>query len=111
MKTERLPDDAPLFAALGDETRLSILVRLGEQGPRSATRLAEDVDVSRQAVTKHLKILEAAGLAGNWRRGRERIWELRPDPLERIGRDLQRISARWDTALLRLRAMVEQERD
>lgn len=109
VKPERLPGDAPLFAALGDQTRLAILVRLGEQGPQSATRLAEEVDVSRQAVTKHLKILEAAGLADNRRRGRERIWELRPDPLQRIGHDLQRISRRWDMALERLRAMVEEE--
>lgn len=111
MKAERLERAAPLFAALGDATRLSLLVRLGEEGPQSITRLAGGSPVSRQAVTKHLRVLEAAGLAGSSRRGREQVWELRPERLERIGHDLQRISARWDTALARLRTMVERDAD
>lgn len=98
---------ASVFAALGDGTRLSLLVRLGDDAPSSISALAEGSAVSRQAVTKHLEALEAAGLARSWRRGRERLWEPRTDRLDRIGRDLQTISAHWDAALDRLRSMVE----
>lgn len=102
---------APVFAALGDETRLAIVVRLGHGGPQSITRLAEGVPVSRQAVTKHLHALAAAGLASSRRRGRERVWALRPARLAEVGRHLDRISSQWDGALERLRSMVEGDVD
>lgn len=102
---------APLFAALGDETRLALVARLGDEGPQSITRLAEGVPVSRQAVTKHLHALAGAGLASSRRRGRERIWELRPARLAEVRRHLERISEQWDTALERLRTMVEADQD
>jgi DNA-binding transcriptional ArsR family regulator len=104
----RLADSAPVFAALGDATRLRIVARLCEQGPLSITRLTEGADVSRQAITKHLRALEEAGLVRGNRAGRERVWELRTARLAEMRRHLERISGRWDQALERLRALVEQ---
>ncbi len=103
----RLPEAAPVFAALGDETRLRIVARLCEGGPLSIARLAEGEPISRQAITKHLHALEEARLVRSARDGRERIWELRPDRLDEARRCLERISARWDAAIGRLRALVE----
>lgn len=100
---------APVFAALGDETRLRLLERLGTEGPLSITRLTAGTAMSRQAVTKHLHVLEAAGLAHATRRGREQLWALEPEPLEDARRYLDEISARWDAALDRLRAFVEED--
>jgi DNA-binding transcriptional ArsR family regulator len=102
-----LDDAAPVFAALGDGTRLRLVARLCEDGPLPIVRLAEDADVSRQAVTKHLRALEAARLARSFRRGRERVWELQPARLAEASAHLERISRRWDAAIGRLRAVVE----
>ncbi len=99
---------APIFAALGDETRLGLVARLCEDGPWSITRLAAGSAVTRQAVTKHLHVLAGAGLARGARRGRERIWELEPDELARARRTLDEISKRWDEALDRLKKYVEE---
>jgi DNA-binding transcriptional ArsR family regulator len=98
---------APVFAALGDETRLGIVARLSAEGPLSIVRLTEPGDVSRQAVTKHLHALEHAGLVRSKRDGRERIWELCPKRLAEAKGYLDQISAEWDAALERLRVMVE----
>ena len=99
---------APLFAALGDETRLRLLVRLSSGGPRSITRLASNAHVSRQAITKHLGVLSEAGLVKSRRHGRERIWELTPGPLVDAGEYLDRVAQQWDNALHRLKAFVEE---
>src|SRR5437764_4240343 len=74
-------DAAPLFAALGDATRLALLDRLGTSGPQSITRLTAGSAVTRQAITKHLQILAEAGLVHDTRRGREHIWALDTDRL------------------------------
>lgn len=100
-------DAAPLFAALGDATRLRIVARLSAGGPLSIVRLTRGARVSRQAVTKHLHALEAAGLVRSGRSGRERIWELKTARLERARHALEAISNQWDGALERLRALVE----
>ena len=99
---------APLFAALGDETRLRLLARLGRAGPQSITRLSAGMPVTRQAVTKHLRALEAAGLARARRHGRERVWTLEPARLDDAQRYLGMISAQWDSAIDRLRTYVEE---
>jgi DNA-binding transcriptional ArsR family regulator len=99
---------APLFAALGDPTRLALVLRLGQKGPMSITRLTEKADVTRQAVTKHLSVLEDAGLVKSATRGRERIWELTPERLDDARAELDRISLAWDSALARLKKMVEE---
>lgn len=100
---------APVFAALGDRTRLRLVARLGVEGPLSIARLTDGTDVTRQAVTKHLHVLADAGLARSVPRGRERLWQLRPEPLEYVRRSLDLISRRWDESLGRLKAALENE--
>ncbi|HJQ40272.1 MAG TPA: metalloregulator ArsR/SmtB family transcription factor [Thermoanaerobaculia bacterium] len=102
-----LQQSAPIFAALGDETRLRVVSRLSAGGPMSIAQLTEGTDVTRQAVTKHLEVLAGAGLVHDFRQGRERVWELRTRRLEEARRALDLISQRWDEALERLRALVE----
>jgi len=97
-----------VFSALGDETRLALVARLCAGGPQSIARLTAGSDVTRQAITKHLGILAGAGLVHDLRRGRERIWELDTDRLDDARSYLERISERWDAALLRLRKFVEE---
>lgn len=99
---------APLFAALGDRTRLRLVSRLGRDGPMSITRLTAGEAVTRQAVTKHLHVLAHAGLVRRRRRGRESLWALRPRRLEAARRYLDAISRQWDFALGRLKAAVEE---
>lgn len=97
----------PLFAALGDDVRFTLVRSLSDAGPQSIADLARRTPVSRQAVTKHLRVLESVGLASSRRAGRERIWELRPRRLGDAQRYLESISRQWDDALERLRAHVE----
>jgi DNA-binding transcriptional ArsR family regulator len=106
----RLVDAAPVFAALGDPTRLRLVDRLCEEGPLSIARLSDGALVTRQAVTKHLQALADAGVVRDNRQGRERIWELAPRRLEEARRCLDQISQQWDAALGRLRAFVEEDR-
>lgn len=108
--TSAFAEAAPLFAALGDATRLRIVSRLCASGPLSIVRLTEATDVSRQAVAKHLHALEQAGLVHSDRSGRERIWGLQSKRLEEMRRYLELISAQWDDAIERLRTYVETER-
>lgn len=103
----RLADAAPVFAALGDTTRLQIVARLSREGPLSIVRLTQESKVSRQAITKHLCALESSGLVRSDRDGRERIWALQPRRLAETRRCLDLISDQWDTAIGRLRALVE----
>ena len=102
----KLAGAATLFAALGDDTRLRIVARLCHGGPLSIVQLTEGAAVSRQAVTKHLRALEDAGLVRSGRTGRERIWELQTRRLTKARRYLDQISTQWDEALERLRALV-----
>ena len=103
----RLEEAAPMFAALGDATRLHLVVRLCEDGPLSIAQLTEGARMSRQAITKHLQALAGAGLARSERRGRESIWKLEARRLAQVRRYLEQISKDWDGALDRLRAFVE----
>jgi DNA-binding transcriptional ArsR family regulator len=105
--TQRLDEAAPLFAALGDETRLRLLVRLCADGPHSITRLGSRLPLSRQAITKHLEVLAHAGLVRSARQGRERLWELEPAKLGEARQILENISEKWDEALGRLKEFVE----
>jgi DNA-binding transcriptional ArsR family regulator len=100
---------APVFAALGDETRLNLVARLCTGGPLSIARLTDGTDVTRQAITKHLNVLEDAGLVRGIRMGRERLWEIEPRQLEEARRFLDRISQQWDAALGRLKLSVERD--
>ena len=103
-----LKRSAPVFAALGDATRLHVVARLSSEGPLSITELTEGSEVTRQAVTKHLEVLSSAGLVVDFRQGRERVWELKTRQLEEARRTLDAISQKWDEALERLRMMVEE---
>jgi DNA-binding transcriptional ArsR family regulator len=99
---------APVFAALGDETRLALVDRLSSDGPLSITQLTVGSAVTRQAITKHLCVLATAGLVWDVRRGRERIWELKLKQMEAAQTYLEHVSKRWDGALGRLKQFVEE---
>lgn len=98
---------ALLFAALGDRTRLRLVARLCDDGPMSITRLTAGSKVTRQAITKHLGMMEEAGLVHGTRHGRESLWRLDQRRLEEARRYLDLISRQWDGALGRLREFVE----
>jgi DNA-binding transcriptional ArsR family regulator len=100
---------APVFAALGDELRLTLVSRLGQEGPLSIASLTEGTAVTRQAVTKHLHVLEGAGLVRAARHGREQRWEVRSAPLSEARRCLDLVARHWDDALARLKKHVEEE--
>jgi DNA-binding transcriptional ArsR family regulator len=102
-------DAVPVFAALGDATRLSLVGRLSAEGPLSITRLSEGTGVTRQAVTRHLNALGDAGLVHNARRGRESVWALNLARLHAARGYLDQISAQWDDAADRLKAFVEND--
>ena len=100
----------PVFAALGDPTRLSLMIKLsgGGRRGRSIASLAAGSGLTRQAVTKHLRQLQLAGLVDEARVGRERRFTLRPVELVAAGEFLDGVSAQWDAALERLRVRLEQ---
>jgi DNA-binding transcriptional ArsR family regulator len=107
MAAEALVHHEAVFAALADPTRLHLVTDLGDHGPRSLVKLAATTSLTRQAVTKHLRTLEAAGVVHSERVGRERVWHLDARRLSEAGSALDLASRRWDSALQRLRAQVE----
>jgi DNA-binding transcriptional ArsR family regulator len=98
---------APVFAALGDATRLALMNRLTTGRPHSIAQLALGLPVTRQAVTKHQEVLSHAGLVRDFRQGRERLWQPEAKRLDEARLYLDTISRRWDEALARLRTFVE----
>lgn len=98
---------ARVFAALGDPTRLTLLRRLSDGTPLSIARLSQDTRLTRQAVTKHLHVLEGAGLVASLKVGRESRFRYRPEPVAEADAFLRSVSAQWDQALARLKALVE----
>ena len=100
-------DPAPVFAALGDRTRLSLLAKLSDGQTRSIAALSTDTDLTRQAITKHLRVLEDVGLVSSVRVGRESRFAYQPQPIADVRSYLDSVSAQWDDALGRLRAFVE----
>lgn len=99
--------DAAAFAALGDTTRLALLATLGTLGAATATRLAEPLPVSRQAVSRHLRVLEGSGLVRTSRSGRDVLYAVDPDALRERGEWLTAVSAAWDRRLLDLKRRAE----
>jgi DNA-binding transcriptional ArsR family regulator len=99
---------APVFAALGDDTRLSLVSRLCRGSPCSISQLTEGSRLTRQAITKHLRVLEKAGIVRCVRSGRERRFELNPEPIQQIKDHLDFVSEQWDQALSRLKSLVEE---
>jgi DNA-binding transcriptional ArsR family regulator len=98
---------AAIFAALGDETRLLLIAKLSRGRPCSISELTEGSELTRQAITKHLRMMEGAGMVHGARKGRETLFELNPEPIEEIKGYLDRVSEQWDQALARLKSFVE----
>jgi DNA-binding transcriptional ArsR family regulator len=105
----KLYDAAPIFAALGDETRLGLVSRLSAGKLISITRLTSGTGLTRQAITRHLEVLSDVGLVRGTRRGRERLWELDKARLELARHSIDHISEWWDEKLARLKASVEEQ--
>ena len=110
-EVDQRDDPATIFAALGDPTRLRLVARLAAGEPMSITRLTVGMDITRQAITRHLEVLADAGLVHGSRRGRERLWELDRARLELARRAIDRISEWWDEKLAGLKASVEEQSD
>jgi DNA-binding transcriptional ArsR family regulator len=103
----RAPAFAGLFASLGDATRLALVVRLSSGEPRSIAELTAGSKLTRQAITKHLRVLERAGMVRCERAGRESRFAFDPRPVEEMRSYLEMVSAGWDAALGRLKEFVE----
>ena len=106
-KASALRTRAAVFAALGDATRLTVLAKLARGEPQSIARLTHGTRLTRQAVTKHLRVLEGAGVVRSVRVGRESRFALEPKPLDEVRDYLGLVSRQWDAALMRLKALVE----
>jgi DNA-binding transcriptional ArsR family regulator len=106
-RNKTLHDYAPIFAALGDEMRLRLIAILCAGGAMSITQLTSGTDITRQAITKHLDVLAAAGLVRDVKVGRERLWEFEPMQLDEVRRSLEVIAQQWDHALAKLKIAVE----
>jgi DNA-binding transcriptional ArsR family regulator len=104
-----LRTSAAVFAALGDETRLGLLAKLTGGKPQSIARLTAGTRLTRQAVTKHLRVLEGAGVVRSARVGRESRFVLDPKPIDDVRTYLDGVSRQWDNALARLKALVEEQ--
>jgi DNA-binding transcriptional ArsR family regulator len=100
---------APIFAALGDEMRLRLVIALCMGGAMSITQLTAGTQISRQAITKHLGVLGAAGLVKDAKVGRERLWEFDPAQLDQAREALNVIAQQWDQALAKLKSVVESD--
>lgn len=99
---------APVFAALGDETRLMLVGKLCRGQPSSISELTQGSKLTRQAITKHLRVLESVGIVHSVRKGRESRFKFDPQPIEELRRYLDVVSQQWDEALLRLKSFVEE---
>ncbi len=98
---------APVFAALGDKTRLALVAKLCRRQPHSISQLTHGSKLTRQAITKHLRVLESVGIVHSVRSGRESLFEFDPQPIEGIKEYLDFVSEQWDQALSRLKSFVE----
>jgi DNA-binding transcriptional ArsR family regulator len=98
---------ASVLAALGDETRLSLIAALAAGQSRSISQLTAGTRLTRQAVTKHLRVLESVGVVRSMRTGRRNLFEFEPGPVSELQEYLGRLSERWDQALTRLKTLVE----
>jgi DNA-binding transcriptional ArsR family regulator len=98
---------AAICAALGDETRLALLSTLAGGETRSIAQLTGGSRLTRQAITKHLRVLEDAGLVRSARSGRQTLFSFEPAPLQELRSYLERVSAQWDVVLGRLKTLVE----
>ena len=98
---------ARIFAALGDKTRLALVAKLCSGEPCSIAQLSDESKLTRQAITKHLGVLERAGIVRSSHAGRERIFQFDPEPLNGLQEYLSSVSKQWDQTLARLKSHVE----
>jgi DNA-binding transcriptional ArsR family regulator len=98
---------ASVFAALGDETRLALVTKLARGQPYSISQLTLGSKLTRQAISKHLRVLQRAGMVHSVRAGRENRFEFNARPIEGIREYLDFVSEQWDLALSRLKSFVE----
>jgi DNA-binding transcriptional ArsR family regulator len=98
---------APVFSALGDETRLGLVAKLCGGQPRSISQLTRGSKLTRQAITKHLRVLESVGIVRGVQEGRESLFEFDPGPIGEVREYLDFVSTQWDQALARLKLFVE----
>ena len=103
----RRPTHSLIFAALGDATRLSLVAKLCRGQSRSISQLTEGSKLTRQAITKHLRVLESAGIVHSVHAGRESLFEFDLEPIAEVREYLGFVSAQWDQALSRLKTFVE----
>lgn len=96
-----------IFAALADPIRRQLLATLAEYGPKTATQLATEYPITRQAILKHLTLLAEAGLVTVHQQGREKRYTLTPEPLSEVEQWVKAISTQWEIRLLRLKALLE----
>lgn len=99
--------NAQIFAALGDATRLLLVKKLCAGAPCSISQLAQDSHLTRQAITKHLRVLEGAGIVQSERAGRESLFKFNPEPIGDIKIYLDDVAGQWGDALARLKGFVE----
>lgn len=99
---------APVFAALGDQTRLRLVAKLSHGQPQSISELASGSTLTRQAITKHLRVLEGVGIVHCTRSGRESLFQFNPQPIDEVRSYLDFVSKQWDEALGRLKKFVEE---
>jgi DNA-binding transcriptional ArsR family regulator len=100
---------AAVFAALGDETRLSLLARLCDGQRYSIAELTEGTKLTRQAVTKHLRVLERVRIVHGTREGRQSMFQFDPQPVIEMKEYLETVSKQWNLALARLKSFVEKD--
>jgi DNA-binding transcriptional ArsR family regulator len=98
---------APVFAALGDETRLALVAKLCHGELRSISQLTAGSRLTRQAITKHLRVLQNAGLVRSVRSGRENLFKFHPQAIDELRDYLDFVSVQWEQALARLKSFVE----
>jgi DNA-binding transcriptional ArsR family regulator len=99
--------NAPVFAALGDDTRLALVAKLSAGQPHSISQLTEGSRLTRQAISKHLRVLESVGIVRSVHKGRESLFKFDPKPIDETKRYLDEVSNQWDQALNRLKSFVE----
>lgn len=102
-------EKATAFAALGDQTRLALLTKLSGGQRYSIAELTAGTNLTRQAVTKHLRVLERARILHAKRAGRERFFEIDPAPIQQLTAYLETVSKQWDATLARLKLFVESD--
>ncbi len=102
-----IADPTPVFAALGDATRLELVSRLSDGRAHSIAELTDGLSLTRQGITKHLRVLQQAGIVNSNRVGRESRFTFSPEPIEQVRTYLDTVSKQWDDALLRLQSFVE----